>query len=94
MKGNGMRQGGGMSYEHKRDLGGQRYDPQADRDSGMVSERQSLHANLPTEVIMREYPMAEYADFPYLDDTIKGADNRMKEDKRGMNKGMGRDIKY
>ena len=77
-----------------RHLGGQEYDSQARREGEMVHENMSKHANLPTEVIMREYPMSEYADFPHLDDTIRGIDGRMKQDKGGMRKGMGKDIKY
>jgi hypothetical protein len=86
--------GGRTQYERNRSLGGQNYDPQSGRDAGMVSENMHDHANLPTQVIMREYPMAEYADFPYLDDRINGIDRRMKQDKAGMKKGMGDDIKY
>lgn len=82
------------SYERNRDLGGQNYDPQSGRDANILNENRHKHANLPQNVIMGEYPMAEYADFPYLDDTIRGIDNRMYEDKRGMNRGMGDDIKY
>lgn len=77
-----------------RHLGGEEYDRHSKSDMEMLKEYYPGHANLPQEVIMREYPMAEYADFPYLDDTIRGIDNRQREDKGGMRKGMGRDIKY
>ena len=81
-------------YERTRSLGGQKYDPQSHADSEMVSENMHDHANLPKEVIMRDYPMSEYADFPYLDDTIRAIDERGRENKKIMNKGMGKNIRY
>jgi len=83
-----------MGYERERGMDGENYDRHDMSDREMLGKHYPGHANLPTEVMMREYPMAEYADFPYLDDTIHGIDNRMKEDKGGMRKGIGRDIKY
>lgn len=76
-----------------RSLGDQEYDAYR-TGGGMVSENRSKHANLPTEVIMKEYPMVAHAEYPFLNDTIEGIDNRMRKDKAGMNKGKGMDIKY
>ena len=86
--------GSHVKYERERKLGGDMYDVHQRSDYEMVGYDRHDHANLPTNVIMKEYPMSEYADFPYLDDTARGIDNRSKENKAGMRKGLGRDIKY
>lgn len=54
------------------------------RDFGMISEDKSACANMPQQVIYREWPKAgHYADYN-LDDTIKGVDKQMNEDGSGM----------
>lgn len=57
-------------------------DVQESRDGGMISEDRTAMANLPQNVIMREYPKYDGARFPHLDDTIKGIDVQREDDKK------------
>lgn len=49
------------------------------QDGSMLSEDHSAIANMPQNVIMREYPKEMYASYE-LDDTIKGIDHQMRDD--------------
>ena len=49
-------------------------------DGAMVKEDLSAIANLPQNVIYKEYKSVDYAPMPYLDDTIGGINRQMKED--------------
>lgn len=77
-------------------LGNRVYDSASERGDGMVRENTSNHANLPKDVIMREYPMEDDgASFPMLDDTIRASDERMRENRAMMRKNRGRgDLKW
>ena len=50
------------------------------RDSGMLSEDRSAIANMPQQVIYREYPKGEMYLRSNLDDTMSGIDKQMNED--------------
>jgi hypothetical protein len=50
------------------------------RTGGMISEDHSAFANLPQEVIMKEYKKPDYTDFDNLDDTITGIDRQIDAD--------------
>ena len=50
--------------------------------AGMISEDTSKIANLPTEVMFKEYPKEEYHIYN-LDDTIDTVDRQRKDDVRG-----------
>lgn len=52
------------------------------RASGMISEDRSAIANLPQNVIMREYPRVDYARQEGLNDNILGIDVQMYDDAR------------
>lgn len=67
---------------------------QGGSQSGMIRENMSKHANLPTEVMIRDYPSQTFADFPHLNDTMEGIDARARADKAGMKKNMGTNIKW
>lgn len=51
-------------------------------DAGMINEDHRAFANLPQEVIMREYPKAGFYATDKLDDTIRGVDGQMDADSR------------
>ncbi len=53
------------------------------KDSGMISEDHSAMANMPQNVIMRQYAQTDYAMYPKLDDTITGIDYQIDKDARG-----------
>lgn len=55
-------------------------------DSSMMPNGQGSFANLPQEVVMKEYPRVMYADYG-LDDTIKTIDNQMRDDMKDKKKG-------
>lgn len=55
-------------------------------DSMMIREDRNAVANLPQDVIMKEYPRADYGDGFRLNDTIRGVDAQMAEDKSGERK--------
>lgn len=55
----------------------------AKNKSTMISENQSAHANLPQNVIMRDYPKVSYEMGEGLDDTINYIDHQMISDARG-----------
>lgn len=50
------------------------------RDAGMISEDHSAIANLPQNVMMREYPKANYYEDAGLDDTMRGIDYQIDKD--------------
>ena len=63
-------------------------------DSMMIKEDKSCMANLPKEVIMKEYPKSPYYNQGDLNDTIRGVDRQLADDayskslKKGGDKGM------
>lgn len=59
-------------------------------DSGMIREDRSAVANLPQNVMMKEWPKVDYTGFEGLDDTIRGVDQQMRDDARGGKKKRGR----
>jgi len=69
----------GMDQRRRREL----------EDAGMIKEDHSAVANLPQNVIYREYSRAGYSMDGTLDDTIRGVDNQIdadgRESKRHMN---------
>jgi len=56
------------------------YDAMYKADSSMIKADNSKTANLPQEVIMKNYPKTPYINEAPLDDTIKGIDNQIKSD--------------
>ena len=50
------------------------------QDSMMIREDQSKMANLPQEVIMKEYPKTDRLQTAYLDDTARGIDAQIDQD--------------
>ncbi len=52
---------------------------------GMISEDMSAPANLPQNVIQKEYPRCEYASYD-LDDTIKEIDSNKDDSVRKVQK--------
>lgn len=58
-------------------------------DSMMISEDKGAVANLPQQVVMREWPSVGYTGFEGLDDTIRGVDQQMNDDARGGRKKTG-----
>ncbi len=59
------------------------------RDFNMISEDHSSFANLPQQVIYKEYPKTEYFSYD-LNDNINGIDNQMNDDVRGSKKKSGK----
>lgn len=56
-------------------------------DSEMIPDGRSSFANMPQQVVMREYPKVNrYAINEYLDDAISGVDNQMGVDHSQMMK--------
>ena len=55
-------------------------------DAGMISEDRSAIANMPQEWEIKPYPKAEDYMGDHLDDTIRGVDRQMGEDKAKRNK--------
>ena len=58
-------------------------------DGGMISEDRSAIANMPQDVMIKEYPKSD--DYmndtdSRMDDTIRGVDRQMGEDKSKRNK--------
>jgi hypothetical protein len=49
-------------------------------DGMMLKEDHHAVANLPQNVVYREYPKAGHTMAPYLDDTIEGVDSQMNRD--------------
>lgn len=56
------------------------------RDSQMISEDHTKMANLPQEVMMKEFPKFRYGLDPRLDDTIGGIDKQVYADESQMKK--------
>ena len=44
--------------------------------SGMISENKSAQANMPQDVVMKDYPKCSYMEYD-LDDTIRGIDDQI-----------------
>ena len=65
-------------YDERRALEAKHYD--------MISEDKTKIANLPQEVMMKEYPRFRYGLDPFLDDTINGVDDQMYADDSKMKK--------
>ena len=49
-------------------------------DSMMISEDHTQIANLPQQVMMKEYPKVGYGGHYNLDDTVRGIDNQINDD--------------
>jgi len=62
-------------------------------DSMMIREDYNAPANLPQEVVHKNYPKGSYGLRGGLDDTIRGVDNQLYEDERQMDRDRG-DTKY
>lgn len=56
------------------------------KESSMISKDMSAMANMPQNVVMREYPKVDYSMYG-LNDTISGIDAQMKGDNKGKKKG-------
>lgn len=56
-------------------------------DSEMIHEDRNAIANLPQEVIMKQYPRAHYEENYDLDDTMRGVDVQMRDDSKRKKKG-------
>ena len=54
------------------------------KDFMMISEDHSSMANLPQQVMMKEYPKFMYGLDPDLDDTVRGIDKQMYDDMNQM----------
>lgn len=63
------------------------------RDGEMIGENHSAFANLPQEVIMREYPKTPYMSFD-LNDSMSGVDELMRKNTKQKNKGSSPADKY
>lgn len=61
-----------MRREHRRELDHDYY--------GMIHEDHRETANLPQDVVMKDYPKCKYIDDVYLDDTIRGIDEVRRRD--------------
>jgi len=57
-------------------------------DSMMIKEDRGAIANLPKEVMMKEYPRVGYGMGEYLDDTARGIDRQISDDNREKKKEM------
>lgn len=55
------------------------------QDSGMIKSDTSKIANMPQEVMFKEYPKTDYHTYD-LDDSIKVIDNQMSADKKPIKK--------
>lgn len=55
-------------------------------DYGMITEDHTSMANMPQNVIMKEYPKMRYGLDPYLDDTCSGIDKQIYDDMSQMKK--------
>ncbi len=51
-------------------------------DSGMISSDYSSMANMPYNVIMKEYPKYGYGSYEGLNDTSRGIDYQMMQDSK------------
>lgn len=74
---------------HDESVGMKRYEEKKEMDSnffGMISEDRSKPANLPQEVIMKQYPKTRFFNSSELDDTIRGLDDTRDEDIRKMSR--------
>ena len=60
----------------------------------MISKNNSAFANLPQEVMMKEYPKVSYCHEVGLNDTISGVDRQMNADVKNSSVKKGNDDKY
>lgn len=63
------------------------YDSGKSMGDGMIKEDRSAIANLPQQVIMKQYPESPYGNDYGLNDNIRGIDVQMSEDKVKPKKG-------
>lgn len=90
-----------QSRKDRRDesRGMKRYEERVERDSyrrvsgesamdGMISEDHRAPANLPQNVVMREYPSWRYLEGAYYDDTLRGLDDMNDENERKVHRSM------
>lgn len=68
--------------KHKRRYGSMKDAAEAKvmRDGSMIREDHNAMANLPQEVIMKQYKKPDYTDFDDIDDTITGIDRQIGAD--------------
>ncbi len=57
------------------------------RDYNMLSEDPRAIANMPQEVIMKQYPKVDYASYEGLNDTINMVDFQMRQDSKRQKRG-------
>lgn len=74
-----------MAKKNKRHYGSMKDAAEAKvmRDGDMIHEDHSAFANLPQQVIMKEYKKPDYTDFDQIDDTIRGIDRQIDADVMG-----------
>ena len=60
-------------------------------DSGMINEDKSAMANLPQNVMMKEYPKFKYGLNEYLNDTQSGIDEQIYDDMSQMKRHLSKE---
>lgn len=60
--------------------------------SKMIHEDHSAVANLPQQPVMKPYPKAPYGNSYYLDDTITGIDDTLRNNKSQVDRHMSKDM--
>lgn len=74
------------TFDRTRDMSNEMYagiDPRRRQeigDGGMIREDRQAMANLPRKAQHHEYPQAGYYTTPYIDDTIRGANESPEDD--------------
>lgn len=56
------------------------------RDAGMIHEDRSSCANMPQQVIQKEWPRTSYYNHSELNDKVSGIDSQMNADVAGANR--------
>ena len=65
------------------DMAKKYYSNERTQDSGMISEDRGAIANLPQNVIMKNYAASSYMTYSPLDDTIRVIEVQTKDDATG-----------
>ena len=75
-------------YYRKERMENSEYDRRSEReeDYGMIREDHEAPANLPQHVVHRYYPRGGYGPDYDIDDTIRGVDDQMMDDDRGLDR--------
>lgn len=58
------------------------------RPGTMISEDFSAPGNFPREVMMKDYPTMDYAEYSPYPDSLDGTDEQVQTDERGMKRRM------